>query len=322
MSVMVTGGAGYIGAHVVKCLREAGQDVVVVDDLSTGRADRVGDVPLVRLDLAAPGASERLRRVVREHGVDGVIHLAAKKQVAESVARPEYYHQQNVGGLRALLDAVREEGVERFVFSSSAAVYGEPSVRAIGEDEEPRPVNPYGETKIAGERLIAEAGRSWGLRHVSLRYFNVVGAGSERLGDPATLNLVTIVFDLICRGKAPEIFGDDYPTADGTCVRDYVHVQDLAEVHLAALEHLDSQGTRSEVFNVGTGRGASVREVLSLISQVTQIAPEPVVLPRRAGDPAELVARVDRIASELGWRARVSLGDAISSAWAAWRGVT
>ena len=319
MSILVTGGAGYIGAHVVRSLQEAGRDVVVVDDLSTGRASRVGEVPLVQLDLAGQGAFERLREVIREHAVEGVVHLAAKKQVGESVARPEFYHQQNVEALESLLAALREERVERFVFSSSAAVYGEPPSRVVGEDEEPRPINPYGATKLAGERLMAEAGRSWGLRHVSLRYFNVAGAGSEELGDPAVLNLVTIVFDLLDQGKAPVIFGDDYPTADGTCVRDYVHVQDLAEAHLAALEHLDSQGPRSAVFNVGTGTGASVREVLSAIRRATGVETEAEVLPRRAGDPAELVARVDRIAAELGWQARFGLQEAVESAWAAWR---
>src|SRR5690554_2883855 len=240
MSIMVTGGAGHTGPHAVRTLRGAGHDVVVVDDLSTGVASRIGDVPLVELDLAAPDAYERLSATVREHAVDGVVHLAAKKQVGESVARPEYYREQNVGGLTTLLAALRDGGVDRFVFSSSAAVYGEPPSGLVGEDDQTRPINPYGETKLTGEQLMAEAGAEWGLRHVALRYFNVAGAGSEELGDPAVLNLVTIVFDMLEAGRAPRIFGDDYPTPDGTCIRDYVHVQDLAEAHVAALSYLDS----------------------------------------------------------------------------------
>ena len=319
MSVMVTGGAGYIGAHVVRSLREAGHAVVVVDDLSTGRAERVGDAPLVELDLAAPGARERLEEVVAQHGVEGVVHLAAKKQVGESVQRPDWYHEQNVGGLETLLAAMRAGGVERLVFSSSAAVYGEPPSGLVGEDDQTRPINPYGATKLAGERLVAAAGAAWGLRHVSLRYFNVAGAGADDLGDPAVLNLITIVFDLLDQGRAPRIFGDDYPTPDGTCIRDYVHVQDLAEAHVAALDYLDRPEREHAVLNVGTGTGASVREVLAAVRRATGDKTEPEVVERRPGDPAELVARVDRIAEVLGWRARFDLDDAVTSAWSAWR---
>jgi UDP-glucose 4-epimerase len=319
MSIMVTGGAGYIGAHVVRTLRGAGHDVVVVDDLSTGVASRIGDVPLVELDLAAPDAYERLSATVREHAVDGVVHLAAKKQVGESVARPEYYREQNVGGLTTLLAALRDGGVDRFVFSSSAAVYGEPPSGLVGEDDQTRPINPYGETKLAGERLMAAAGAEWGLRHVALRYFNVAGAGAEDLGDPAVLNLVTIVLDLLEQGRAPMIFGADYPTPDGTCIRDYVHVQDLAEAHVAALDYLDSPERKFDVFNVGTGTGGSVREVLDAVRRATGNPTEAEIVDRRPGDPAELVARVGRIAQELGWTARFGLDDAVESAWRAWR---
>src|SRR5690606_7899101 len=173
---------GYIGAHVVRTLRKAGHDVVVVDDLSTGVASRIGDVPLVELDISAPGARERLEETIARHGVDGVVHLAAKKQVGESVARPDWYHEQNVGGLETLLAAVRAGGVERFVFSSSAAVYGEPPSGLVGEDDPTHPINPYGATKLTGEQLMAAAGAEWGLRHVALRYFNVAGAGGADLG--------------------------------------------------------------------------------------------------------------------------------------------
>jgi len=319
MSVLVTGGAGYIGAHVVRTLREAGHDVVVVDDLSTGVASRIGDTPLVRLDISAPEAFDTLGTTIAKYQVDGVVHLAAKKQVGESVARPGWYKEQNVGGLETLLAAVRAGGVERFVFSSSAAVYGEPPSGLVGEDDETRPINPYGETKLTGEQLMADAGAGWGLRHVALRYFNVAGAGSDELGDPAVLNLVTIVFDLLDAGRAPLIFGDDYPTPDGTCIRDYVHVQDLAEAHVTALEYLDRPEREFDVFNVGTGTGASVREVLAAVRRATGDEREAEVVARRPGDPAELVARVDRIADVLGWRARFDLDDAVASAWRAWR---
>jgi len=319
MSILVTGGAGYIGAHVVRALREAGNDVVVVDDLSTGRAERVGDVPLVELDLAADGASEGLRDVIARFDVDGVVHLAAKKQVGESVARPDWYHEQNVGGLETLLAAMRAGGVERLVFSSSAAVYGEPPSGLVGEADATEPINPYGATKLAGERLAAAAGAEWGLRHVSLRYFNVAGAGAPDLGDPAVLNLVTIVFDLLDQGRAPRIFGADYPTPDGTCIRDYVHVQDLAEAHAVALDYLDRPEREHAVFNVGTGTGGSVREVLAAVRRATGNDTEAEVVARRPGDPAELIARVDRIADALGWRARFDLDDAVASAWEAWR---
>lgn len=319
MSILVTGGAGYIGAHVVRALRAAGRDVVVVDDLSTGRAERIGDTPLVRLDISADGALAELGSVISRFGVAGVVHLAAKKQVGESVARPAWYHEQNVGGLETLLAAARAGGVERFVFSSSAAVYGEPSSGLVGEDDPTEPINPYGATKLEGERLMAAAGREWGLRHVALRYFNVAGAGAPELGDPAVLNLVTIVLDQLEQGRAPRVFGDDYPTPDGTCIRDYVHVQDLAEAHVVALGHLDNADAQHTVLNVGTGTGASVREVLDAVRRVTGNGTAPEVVARRPGDPAELVARVDRIAGVLGWRARFDLDDAVASAWEAWR---
>lgn len=319
MSILVTGGAGYIGAHVVRALRTAGHVVVVVDDLSTGRAERVGDAPLVELDLAAPGAFDGLVTAMGEHDVEGVVHLAAKKQVGESVARPDWYEEQNVGGLETLLAAVRAGGVERFVFSSSAAVYGEPASGHVGEGDPTEPINPYGATKLEGERLMAAAGREWGLRHVALRYFNVAGAGAPELGDPAVLNLVTIVLDLLDQGRAPRIFGDDYPTPDGTCIRDYVHVQDLAEAHVAALDYLGRAEREHDVFNVGTGTGASVREVLDAVRRVTGNETPAQVVERRPGDPAELVAKVDRIADVLGWRARFDLDDTVASAWEAWR---
>ncbi|HLT85162.1 MAG TPA: UDP-glucose 4-epimerase GalE [Phototrophicaceae bacterium] len=319
MSIMVTGGAGYIGAHVVRLLQERGEEVVVVDDLSTGRADRIGDATLVELDVAGGDAQQLLEDVMREREVTGVIHFAARKQVGESVARPAWYYQQNVTGLANVVAAMESTGADRLIFSSSAAVYGMPDVEVVTEDTEPRPINPYGETKLVGEWLIADAARAWGLRSASLRYFNVAGAGWPELGDPAVLNLVPMVLDRLERGERPKIFGDDYPTPDGTCIRDYIHVLDLAHAHLAALDHLDDAADGATVLNVGTGRGASVREVVDELGRVSGLDVTPDVEPRRAGDPPRLVASAERIGEVLGWRASNGLPEIIESAWEAWQ---
>jgi len=319
MSIMVTGGAGYIGAHVVRLLQERGDDVVVVDDLSTGRADRVGEATLVELDVAGGDARQLLEDVMREREVSGVIHFAARKQVGESVARPAWYYQQNVTGLANVVAAMEAVGADRLIFSSSAAVYGMPDVEVVTEDTEPRPINPYGETKLVGEWLIAAAARAWGLRAASLRYFNVAGAGWPELGDPAVLNLVPMVLDRLERGERPKIFGEDYPTPDGTCIRDYIHVLDLAQAHLAALDHLDAGERGASVFNVGTGQGASVKEVITEIGRVSGLDVTPDVEDRRAGDPPRLVASAAWISEVLGWRASNGLPEIIASAWEAWQ---
>ncbi|MDM7854038.1 UDP-glucose 4-epimerase GalE [Cellulomonas alba] len=319
MTIAVTGGAGYIGAHVVSALEAAGRDVLVVDDFSTSTRERAAGRALVELDLAAPGAADALTAAFTDHGVDAVVHLAAKKQVGESVAEPVWYYQQNVGGLAAVLDASRVAGCRRLLFSSSAAVYGEPAGGAVDESVVPLPINPYGETKLVGEWLARDAGRAWGLEHVALRYFNVAGAGRPELGDPAVLNLVTMVLDRLEQGLAPVVFGTDYPTPDGTCVRDFVHVQDLAEAHVAALAALETGGLPSSTYDVGTGRGASVREVLAALADASGLDTTPETTGRRPGDPAVLVARAERIRAEIGWAPRFGLDDIAASAWAAWR---
>ncbi|UNX55714.1 UDP-glucose 4-epimerase GalE [Georgenia sp. TF02-10] len=320
MSILVIGGAGYIGAHVVRLLQQRGEDVVVVDDLSTGTADRTGDAVLVELDVAAPHAQERLEQVMREHATTAVIHFAARKQVGESVARPAWYYQQNVGGMANLLAAMEAAGVRQMIFSSSAAVYGMPAVETVTEDTECHPINPYGETKLVGEWLLADCARAWGLRWAGLRYFNVAGAGWPDLGDPAVLNLVPMVLDRLARGERPKIFGDDYPTPDGTCIRDYIHVLDLAQAHLAAMDHLAADGELTEhVFNVGTGTGASVRQVVEEIGAASGLDVTADVEPRRPGDPPRLVASADRIGQVLGWKAEHGLTDIIRSAWEAWQ---
>jgi UDP-glucose 4-epimerase len=317
MSVLVTGGAGYIGSHVVRLLHQRGESVVVVDDLSSGLVERIGSSTLVQLNLASPDAVSLLTQTMREHGVRSVIHLAAQKQVGVSVQEPERYYSENIGGMANLLTAMRKTGVDRLVFSSSAATYGMPDVDSVTEDAACSPINPYGETKLIGEWMSANASRAWGLRAANLRYFNVAGAGWPELADTAVMNLVPIVFAALKAGKDPVVFGDDYPTADGSCIRDYVHVHDLAEAHLSALDYLERDNRKFSTFNVGTGSGSSVFEVLSEVKRVTGIDFKIDLQARRAGDPPSLCANVSRIEEELGWTAKQGLPEIIESAWSA-----
>lgn len=319
VTVVVTGGAGYIGAHVVRLLERGSADVVVVDDLSTGDRTRIGDARLLELDLASPDAKAALTELFTEVGATAVIHFAARKQVGESVARPTWYYEQNVGGMTNLLAAMAATGVDRLVFSSSAAVYGQPDIDQVSEKSHTDPINPYGETKLVGEWLARAATRAWGLRFAGLRYFNVAGAGWPELGDPAVLNLVPMVLDRLERGLAPMIFGDDYPTPDGTCIRDYIHVLDLARAHIDALAYLDLDQRSFDVFNVGTGQGSSVREVIVEIGRASGLDVTPEVFPRRAGDPAILIGDNTRIVETFGWVAEFGLPEIIESAWAAWQ---
>jgi UDP-glucose 4-epimerase len=317
MSVLVTGGAGYIGSHVARLLAMRGERVVVLDDFTAGVEARAAEHARETLDLSAPDAVARLGEMIQRHEVSAVIHLAARKQVGQSVEQPEFYYQQNVGGLANLLMAMRTHNVTRLVFSSSAAAYGMPDVPAVDEALECHPINPYGETKLIGEWMVAAAARAWNLRVASLRYFNVAGAGWQELADTAVANLVPIVFAAIRAGQKPKVFGTDYPTKDGTCVRDYVHVHDLAEAHLSALDYLESDHRPHSVFNVGTGVGSSVFEVLAEIKRVSGIDFEIDLEPRRAGDPPFLAADVSRIKQTLGWSAKLGLSEIIESAWAA-----
>ena len=314
MTWLVTGGAGYIGAHVVQALRGEQIDVVVIDDLSTGDAARVPGVPLVRASLLDRDAVER---ALAEHDVDGVVHIAAKKQVGESVADPYFYFRQNVLGQLTLMEAMRDAGVQRFVFSSSAATYGSPQSELVTEGEPLAPESPYGQTKVVGEWLAHDAEGAYGVRTVSLRYFNVAGAASAELGDPEVLNLIPMVFERLTARKAPLVFGDDYPTPDGTCVRDYIHVSDIATAHVAAARHLE-RGGASLALNIGRGQGSSVLEVLKVIGEVTGLDTTAQVAPRRPGDPARAVASADAIREHLGWSACYDLHDMVESAWAGW----
>ncbi|WP_338697146.1 UDP-glucose 4-epimerase GalE [Streptomyces sp. Q6] len=317
MTWLITGGAGYIGAHVVHALRAAGEEAVVYDDLSTGVAARVpSDVELVvgsTLDRAL------LDRTFAARPFTGVIHLAAKKQVGESVEQPLRYYRENVEGLRVLLEAVTAAGTHSFVFSSSAAVYGMPDVDLVTEDTPCVPMSPYGETKLAGEWLVRATGRATGLRTASLRYFNVAGAASPDLADTGVFNLVPMVFEKLTAGEPPRIFGDDYPTPDGTCVRDYIHVSDLAEAHVATAQRLSAAAPGTDLtLNIGRGVGVSVREMIDLINEETGHALPPTTTPRRPGDPARVVASADRIATELGWTAKRDVRAMVASAWAGW----
>lgn len=314
MTTLVIGGAGYIGSHVVHLLQERGESVAVVDDLSTGFENRLGGAPLIKQDVTASDAVEVLEREMRDRGVKAVIHFAAHKQVGESVEKPERYWHDNIGGLANVLDAAARAGVRDFVFSSSAAVYGMPDVDLVDEELECRPINPYGATKYVGEWMLADAERAHGMRTVALRYFNVAGAGAPELADTLVMNLVPIVLDALECGKTPKVFGNDYDTPDGTCIRDYVHVEDLADAHIAALGYLAKEEREHRVFNVGTGTGSSVLEVIDAIARAKGIEIEPEIAPRRAGDPARLVCSTERIEKALGWKSSKDLDDIVRSA--------
>jgi len=313
---LITGGAGYIGSHVVRALQESGRTVVVLDDFSSGLERKVpAGVPIVRASVADRAA---VAEALRAHRVDGVIHLAAKKAAGESVTMPLYYYRENVSGMVELLAAMSEVGVAKLVYSSSAAVYGAPSANPIYEDAQLAPESPYGETKVVGEWLSRNAGLADGVSWVALRYFNVAGAANDELGDTSINNLIPMVFRALENGERPQIFGDDYPTSDGTCIRDYIHVADLADAHVVAAARCESSMS-AEIFNVGRGVGSSVREVMDTIGSVLARDIDPEVVARRVGDPPASTAATDRIEKALGWRATHDLRAMVASAWSAWR---
>lgn len=321
MTVLVTGGAGYIGSHMVARLREADRDAVVVDDLSSGRREAVPDeVPLVVADIADDAA---IAHVLDGHRVEAIIHFAGRIQVGESMTAPREYWRTNVLGTLRLLDQALAAGVRTVIFSSTAAVYGTPARVPIVETDPTHPINPYGDTKLAVERVLASYARAYGLRYAALRYFNAAGADAKLgLGEhhePET-HLVPLVLDAaLGRRDAITVFGRDYATPDGTCIRDYIHVQDLADAHLAALEHLE-RGGESGAFNLGSGRGHSVEEVIEMCRAVTGRAIPIVDGPRREGDPPSLVASPRLAEERLGWRARrSSLDRIVADAWEARR---
>ncbi|GAA2456277.1 UDP-glucose 4-epimerase GalE [Agromyces soli] len=314
---MVTGGAGYIGAHVVRAFQAKGIDVVVLDDLSSGRRGFVTDgVDFVHGSIL-DGAL--LESVFARHDVRGVVHLAGFKYAGVSVQRPLHTYQQNVTGTATLLAAMEAAKVARIVFSSSAAVYGTPDVDLVTEETAKHPQSPYGESKLIGEWLLADQAVATGLAHTSLRYFNVVGSGTPEIFDPSPHNLFPLVFDALLDGRTPKVYGDDYATPDGTCVRDYIHVADLAAAHVVAAERLEAGEPVAPVYNLGSGDGVSVAEIMSAVAAVTGIDFAPENAPRRAGDPARIVASGELAARDLDWRMRHSLEDMVRSAWEARR---
>lgn len=309
---LVTGGAGYIGAHVVEALLGSGRTPVVLDDLSTGSRSRVpAGVELVTGSVLEEDLMTEVLRTV-----DGVLHLAGKKSPTESVADPLRFAHENVGGVVSLASAMRRAGCPRVVFSSSCSVYGTPTTGSVDEDAPTVPESPYGDSKLYGERLLLASGAAYGMGVVSLRYFNVVGAAEAALADTSAFNLVPLVIGSVLGGRPPKVFGDDYPTPDGTCVRDYVDVRDVADAHVAAAVALE-QAPRVAVYNVGRGTGSSVLEVLDVLREASGTSFPHEVVPRRPGDPAAVVGRVDRIAEELGWTARHDLSASLGAAWQA-----
>jgi UDP-glucose 4-epimerase len=318
MRVLVTGGAGYVGSVSVEHLLEQGHSVTVLDSLATGyRAALPEGASFVEGSVLDAGV---LERALREDGIEAVLHCAARAQVGESVADPALYYRENVVGGVSLLDSMRRVGVSRIVFSSTAAVYGTPERTPIEESDATRPINPYGDTKLACERAMDWYGRAYGMRAVALRYFNVAGATAQFGEDhePET-HLIPNLFKAIRSGEPVTIFGDDYPTPDGTCIRDYIHVSDLADAHLAALELTADGQPGLEVCNLGSGSGFSVAEVVAATEQVTGRQVPRRIGPRRAGDPPVLVASNERARQLLGWTPRRgTLEEMIGSAWQ-WR---
>ena len=314
MKVLVTGGAGYIGAHVSELLQENGYSVRIFDDFSNGLDKRVKNFK----DIFNGDITDREAVLKSMEGIDAVIHLAAKKAVGESVSNPLKYYTNNVGGTMNLLAAMSLKNVNKIVFSSSAAVYSPSEKDAIEESDPTDPLSPYGATKLLSEQLISKVGQAEGFSTISLRYFNVVGSKRVEFGDNSRDNLVPKVFAAFKEGKSPEIYGADYPTKDGTCIRDYIHVQDLAEAHLVALKQLDNKV--DGVYNVGSGTGYSVKEIFDQLEESMAVKLNPTTSARRPGDSPKLIASIKKIEKDLGWRPKATLKEMIDSAWAAEKG--
>ena len=311
--ILVVGGAGYIGAHVAYLLQENGYGVRIYDDFSNGLKSRIeGKFS----DVVIGDVLDRQALISACEGMDAVIHLAAKKAVGESVDNPLKYYENNVGGSLNLLAAMSLKGVKKIVFSSTAAVYAPSEKLSITEDDLTEPLSPYGQTKLLSEKLISAVARAEGLSSISLRYFNVVGALRDEFADNSKDNLVPKVFAALKAGKNPEIYGSDYPTKDGSCIRDYIHISDLAKAHLVALEKVFSTKV-DEVYNVGSGTGYSVTEMINQIAESIGKAITPTLSPRRPGDTAQLIASIAKIERDLGWKPERSLKEMIDSAWQA-----
>lgn len=323
MAWLVTGGAGYIGSHVVRAFRANGIDAVVFDDLSTGRKEFIPDgVPFVQGSITS---SVDLQRAFDSAPIDGIVHLAGFKYAGVSVQRPLDCYHANVEGTRLLLDACARHSVMNFVFSSSAAVFGTPDVELVDESTPTAPESPYGESKLIGEWLCRDFAKARQVNGESpfnwtaLRYFNVVGSGAREVFDVSPHNLFPLVMDAISNGRTPRIFGTDYPTPDGTCVRDYIHVGDVAEAHVVAARKLSAGEPLANLYNLGRGEGLSVKEIMDAVAAVTGIKFTPELAPRRAGDPARIVTSAAKANAELGWFAHQDLEAMVDSAWAAWQ---
>lgn len=317
-SWLVTGGAGYIGAHVVRAFASVGITPVVYDDLSSGFAGFVPDgVPFVQGDILDV---ESLTETLSAHDCAGVVHVAGFKYAGVSVSRPLHTYNQNVTGTAKVLDAMHRAGVNKMVFSSSAAVFGTPQTELVTEDSPTRPESPYGESKLIGEWLIADVARAWPeFAGVSLRYFNVVGSATDEVYDASPHNLFPIVIEALLAGRTPKVNGTDYPTPDGSCVRDYLHVGDLAVSHVAAAQALEAGRPLRPAYNLGSGEGLSVLEIMDAVRRVTGIDFAPEVGARRPGDPARIVADGRAAARDLDWRMRYTLDEMVRSAWDARR---
>jgi UDP-glucose 4-epimerase len=317
---LVTGGAGYIGSHVVRAFVGEGMPAVVIDDLSTGHRSFVReDIPFYEGSILQ---GELLDQIFTEEQIAGVVHLAGFKYAGVSVTRPLHTYTQNVTGMVTLLESMAAHGVTLFVFSSSAAVYGTPATDLVSEQDATKPESPYGESKLVGEWLLYDQARATAagpapLRHTSLRYFNVVGSGYEDLRDTSPHNLFPLIFERLVAGEVPYVNGDDYPTPDGTPVRDYVHVSDLARSHVVAAQALEEGRPLQPVYNLGSGIGLSVRQIMDAVARVTGIDFTPEVRPRRAGDPAQIVATGELAARDLDWKMRHTVDDMVASAWTA-----
>ena len=317
MTWLVTGGAGYIGAHVVRAFGDEGLPVAVLDDLSSGHREFVPDhVPFVEGSVLD---RDLVARLLAEHHVTGVVHVAGFKYAGVSVQRPLHTYDQNVTGTLRLLEGMADQGVDKVVFSSSAAAYGTPTGEVVTEATATSPESPYGESKLIGEWLLRDQEVASGLRHTSLRYFNVVGSASQDLYDTSPHNLFPLVIEALRAGRTPRINGEDYATPDGTCVRDYIHVGDLAISHVAAARALEEGRSLERVYNLGSGDGLSVRQIMDAMARVTGIAFTPDVGPRRPGDPARIVASGELAARDLAWVMRHDVDDMVRSAWEAGR---
>lgn len=315
MKVLVTGGAGYVGSHAVMELRRLGHEPVVFDNLSEGHAQSVGDCPLICADLGDEG---QIESALKQSGAEAVMHFAATAYVAESVKQPEHYYFNNVVNTLRLLRVMRRGGVDRFVFSSSCAVYGVPGRVPISEDFPIQPISPYGRTKAAVEGVLADYAAAYGLKYASLRYFNAAGAALDgSIGedhDPETHLVPLVIHAALGKRDSISIFGTDYPTPDGSCIRDYIHVLDLASAHVMAMEALDEKGCMT--YNLSTGQGHSVREVIETVKEVSGRDFPVVEAGRRPGDPPALVGSAEKIKRDLGWEPRhASIEKIVQTAW-------